>query len=104
MGEIDLKKQAGQVLKGLTWQAKGLGLYPKGNGEPLKILELMSNVIKLADGGLINAYTSGHGRASRPPGIKTYSFRLRKEKRGREDLAHRGLEWLKSMLYRVMEA
>lgn len=103
-GQRDLKKQAGQVLKGLAWQAKGLGLYLKSNGEPLKTLEMMSNMIKLADGGSINAYTLGHGKAGSPLGISgVYSSRVKKEKRGQEDLAHRGLEWLKPMLYRVRE-
>ena len=69
-GEIDLEKQAGQVLQSLAWQAKGLGLYLKGNGEPLKALELMSNLIKSADvGGLIDAHALGHGRTGCPPGF-----------------------------------
>lgn len=102
-GEIDLEKQAGQALKSLTGQAKGLGLYLKSNGEPLKVLELVTNMIKSADvGGFINAHTSGgHGRAGSPPGIHgVYSSRLRREERGQEDLAYEGLECLKSMFYR----
>lgn len=83
-GEIDLEKQAGQLLQSLTWQDKGLGLYLKSSGEPLKALELVSNTIKSADGGDLNdAHNLRHGRADSLLGIHSvYSIRLRRKEGG----------------------